>query len=114
MASKRSHLGEFEEIVLLIVSIQNDEAYGLSIAEAIEKELGRSVTLSSVHTALYRLEEKGFVQSTLGGASAKRGGRRKRIFSITNSGKENLWQARQARRKLWSLIPKELFAGWQL
>ena len=114
MALKRNHLGEFEEIVLLIVSIQHEKAYGLSIAEAIEEELSRSVTLSSVHTALYRLEEKGLVKSTLGGASANRGGRRKRIFSITNAGKESLWQARQNRQKLWSLIPKDLFAGWQL
>lgn len=114
MALNRQHLGEFEEIVLLIVSIQHEEAYGLSVAEAIEREIDRPVTLSSVHTALYRLEEKGYVKSRLGGASSTRGGRRKRIFSITNSGKEALWQARQTRRKLWSLIPKDLFAGWQL
>lgn len=106
---KRNHLGEFEEIVLLWVSIQNEEAYGLSIADAIKKEMNRSVTLSSVHTALYRLEEKGFITSTMGGASSKRGGRRKRIFSITNSGKEALLAARDMRNKLWDMLPDGLF-----
>ena len=106
---KRHQLGEFEEIVLLWVSIQNEAAYGLSIAEAIREEMNRSVTLSSVHTALYRLEDKGYVKSGLGGASSKRGGRRKRIFSITNSGKEALLSARAMREKLWKMIPDGLF-----
>jgi len=109
MSNKRYRLGEFEEIILLWVSIQNEEAYGLSIAEAIREKMNRSVTLSSVHTALYRLEEKGFVKSGLGGASAKRGGRRKRIFSITNSGKDTLLNAREARERLWGMMPDGLF-----
>ncbi len=106
---KRYQLGEFEEIVLLWVSIQNEEAYGLSITEAIKEKMNRSVTLSSVHTALYRLEEKGFVKSGLGGASSKRGGRRKRIFSVTNTGKAALMATRNTRDKLWGLMPDGLF-----
>ena len=106
---KRAALGEFEEVVLLWVTIQNEEAYGQSIAKAIAEEMGRSVTLSSVHTALYRLEEKGLVESQMGEASAVRGGRRKRIFTITNAGKEALLAAKQMRAKLWSLIPENLF-----
>ena len=106
---KRYQLGEFEEIVLLWVSIQNEEAYGLSITEAIKEKMNRSVTLSSVHTALYRLEEKGFVKSGVGGASSKRGGRRKRIFAVTNTGKDALMAARDARDKLWRLMPDGLF-----
>jgi len=107
--SKRYQLGEFEEIVLLWVSIQNEEAYGLSITEAIKEKMSRSVNLSSVHTALYRLEDKGFVKSGLGGASATRGGRRKRIFSVTNTGKEALKSARDSRNKLWDMMPDGLF-----
>ena len=111
---QRHYLGEFEEIVLIWASIQHEEAYGLSIAKAIREEMNRSVTLSSVHTALYRLEEKGYVQSSLGGSEARRGGRRKRIFTITNAGKEAVSQARAVRNKLWGMIPKNLFPGWGL
>ena len=104
-------LGEFEEIVLLLVAVQHHEAYGLSIANAIEDQLKRNVTLSSVHTALYRLEEKGYVKSEVGGASNERGGRRKRIFKITQAGKEMLEVSREARNKLWSMIPGIAFEG---
>ena len=103
---KRNNIGEFEEIVLLFTMIQHQKAYGLSITEAIKEELDRAVTLSSVHTALYRLEEKGLVQSTLGDPSSKRGGRRKRLYTITNSGKETLQEVQETRQKLWSMIPK--------
>ncbi|MEO9967289.1 MAG: helix-turn-helix transcriptional regulator [Reichenbachiella sp.] len=99
-------LGEFEEIVLLLVAAQHDQAYGLSITKAIEDQLNRAVTLSSVHTALYRLEDKGFVQSQIGGSSTSRGGRRKRLFSITATGKLALRESHDARNQLWSLIPK--------
>lgn len=101
-------LGEFEEIVLLLVAAQHDQAYGLSITKAIEEKLNRPVTLSSVHTSLYRLEEKGYVQSNVGGATSARGGRRKRLFTITAIGKQALQESREARNKLWQLIPKFL------
>lgn len=99
-------LGEFEEIVLLLVAAQHGEAYGLSITRAIEKELARPVTMSSVHTALYRLEEKGFCSSHIGDAEGNRRGRRKRVFIISTEGKKALIQAREARNHIWSLIPK--------
>ena len=101
-------LGEFEEIVLLLVAAQHDEAYGLSITRAIEEQLKRSVTMSSVHTALYRLEEKGFVISRVGGSTSERGGRRKRLFVITAAGTAALKGSRESRNQLWAMIPKYL------
>ena len=105
----RFNLGEFEEIVLLVVAGQHNEAYGLSVTKAIEEELQRSVTMSSVHTALYRLEEKGLVSSEVGDSAANRRGRKKRIFKITSTGKKALIEARDARKHLWTLIPKFVF-----
>ena len=104
-------LGEFEEIVLLLVAAQHDEAYGLSITKAIEEKLNRSVTMSSVHTALYRLEEKGLVQSRVGGVTKERGGRSKRFFVITALGKQALKASREARNQLWGMIPKFVIDG---
>jgi len=98
-------LGEFEEIVLLFVAAQHEEAYGLSVTKAIEEELNRSVTMSSVHTALYRLEEKGLVESKIGDSEGNRRGRRKRIFVITAHGKTALTEARDARLHVWNMIP---------
>ena len=102
---KGTNLGEFEELVLLTVAILNEDAYGVSIAETIEAEAERSVTISTVHNALYRLEEKGFVNSYLGGATNARGGRRKRLFRITSAGHEAISEAKKLRNKLWGQIP---------
>ncbi|NET31472.1 MAG: PadR family transcriptional regulator [Cyanothece sp. SIO1E1] len=107
----RLHLGEFEEVVLLLVAVHHEDAYGLSIRNSIEEKLNRKVTLSSVHTALYRLEEKGFLESEVGGVTKERGGRRKRLFKITSLGKEALEASRASRDLLWSLIPKISFEG---
>jgi len=104
-------LGEFEEIVLLLVAVHHNDAYGLSIANSIKEKLNRNVTLSSVHTALYRLEEKGFLESEVGGATSERGGRSKRIFKITSLGKQVVEASHQSRNMLWEMIPKISFEG---
>ena len=102
---KGNHLGEFEELVLLIVGVLCDHAYGVSVAEEIEKQTGRGVSLSAVHTALYRLEEKGFITSAVGGATPQRGGRRKRLYTITTAGRASLREVRLMRNRLWDMIP---------
>ncbi|MCB0593809.1 MAG: helix-turn-helix transcriptional regulator [Lewinellaceae bacterium] len=102
---KGTHLGEFEELVLLVVGILTDEAYGVAVAEEIEKQTGRSVSLSPVHSALYRLEEKGYVESELGGATKTRGGRRKRIYQLTTAGRAALEETRMIRNRLWNMLP---------
>jgi DNA-binding PadR family transcriptional regulator len=61
-----------------------------------------------VHVVLYRLEEKGLATSTVGGATGERGGRRKRIFTITAYGMNILSEIRQQREELWQLIPKSI------
>jgi DNA-binding PadR family transcriptional regulator len=104
----RTYLGEFEELVLLTVAYLNGEAYGAAITQDIKHRTGRTVILSAVHVALYRLEEKGLVTSAVGGATQERGGRRKRIFSITAYGINSLSEMRQVREELWQLIPKSL------
>ena len=96
---------------MLVVAAQDGQAYGLSITKVIEEELGRSVNMSSVHTALYRLQEKGYVKSDMGNPSDRRGGRRKRIFVITSAGKAALLEAKEHRQYLWSKVPDYLFGG---
>lgn len=66
------HLGEFEELMLTMVAILDQEAYGNAIVKAVQDQLGRSVNLSAVHITLYRLQDKGLVTSAMGGATANR------------------------------------------
>lgn len=78
----------------------HEEAYGVSIKKEVEERAGRSATLSAVHTALHRLEEKGYVRSEMGEATAERGGKRKRLFSVTAYGLQALRQSRELRNGL--------------
>lgn len=102
---RRTYLGEFEEVVLLMVAILDPEAYGVTVSQAIEEHTGRIVAFGSVHNTLIRLEEKGFVHSILGGATTERGGRRKRLFQLTALGSIALQEVQQLRQQLWQLIP---------
>lgn len=95
-------LGEFDELVLLAIGILRDDAYGYPIKELINGETDRATALATVHSALYRLEKRGFVTSELGGATAERGGRRKRLFKVTNAGMNALESARAIRERLWT------------
>lgn len=104
---KRAFLGEFEEVVLLTVAILDEGAYGVSITQEIEQKTGRSVGFSTVHTTLQRLEEKGFLSSRMGGATAERGGRRKRFFTVTAAGRKALQEVKQIRTDLWDALPPQ-------
>ncbi|MEQ9412476.1 MAG: helix-turn-helix transcriptional regulator, partial [Cyclobacteriaceae bacterium] len=82
------------------------EAYGAIIAEEMDKKLNREVNLSAVHVTLYRLEDKGLINSKYGGATKERGGRRKRIYTITSAGMAILKSMQDSRMSLWKLVPQ--------
>lgn len=103
---KQKPLGEFEELVLLAVCILEGEAYGISVKNEVEKHAGRSVLLGAIHITLYRLQDKGMLKSVLGGNSAKRGDRRKRLFKITDIGMRQLKASQEVREGMWKLIPE--------
>lgn len=108
---KKEYLGEFEELVLTMVGILQDEAYGNAIVNEIKSQLRRECNLSAVHVTLYRLEDKGFVKSSMGGATNARGGRRKRIFKITNAGLAMLRTMKEVRMDLWKMVPQLKIVG---
>jgi PadR family transcriptional regulator, regulatory protein PadR len=107
----KEYLGEFEELILTMVAALQEEAYGAAIAEEIEKRLKREVNISAVHVTLYRLEDKGFIKSALGGATKERGGRRKRIYSVTSAGFAIIRAMKEARMDLWKMIPQLKIVG---
>jgi PadR family transcriptional regulator PadR len=108
---KGTYLGEFEELVLLTVGILFDDAYGLAIADELEKQTERNVMISSVHKALVRLEEKGYLKSHLGGATQNRGGRDKRLYTLTQSGVKVLNQSKELRNSMYKQVPKIVWGG---
>lgn len=109
---RRSDLGEFEELVLLTVAALSPNAYTISIAEELERETGNIVTSGAVHAAMQRLEQKGYLQSEWGEATAERGGRRKRLYKVTALGGRVLDEARAIRNRLWDRILPTVRLGW--
>jgi len=102
----KEYLGEFEELILTLVAAMQEDAYGAAIADELEVRLKREANLSAVHVTLYRLEDKGFIKSKLGGATNERGGRRKRIYTITSAGLAMLRAMKETRMDLWKLVPQ--------
>lgn len=102
-------MGEFEELVLMIVALMNGKAYGIGIIEELEKRTARTAAIGAVQTVLKRMEDKGLVTSAFGEATKERGGRRKRYYQITSEGQKTLAQNRAMRNELWEAIPKP---GW--
>lgn len=96
---KGSYLGEFQELVLLAILSLSDDAYGVSIQKAIKEKAGREITRGALHSALSRLEEKGFLSSKYGKATKKRGGRRKKLYTVTASGLKALQKAHDVRQE---------------
>lgn len=102
---KNYQLGEFEEIVILTVCILNSEAYSVAIKDEIESRLARTVSMGALHTALKRLEDKGYLKSFSGESTEDRAGRPRRYFEITALGKKAMRNSKETRDELWRAIP---------
>ena len=92
-------LGEFEQLILLaLVRLGEDEAYGVSVQREIGRWTRRPASLGSIYVTLARLETKGLVSSRMGDPTPERGGRRKKYFTVTASGRRTLRASLQALR----------------
>jgi PadR family transcriptional regulator PadR len=98
--AKGDSLGEFEQIVLAALMRLDPDAYGMAVRREIETRTGRSVSIGAVYATLERLEAKGYVSSTVGDATAERGGRAKRFFHIETDGQRALHSSQEAMRKM--------------
>jgi DNA-binding PadR family transcriptional regulator len=103
--SKREHLGELEEIILMITGSLVNNAYAVSVMDELKSSTGRSINVSAVHAVMKRLETKGYLRSHVGGATKERGGRSKRIYEITAEGKNALQASMSLRVDLYNKIP---------
>ena len=102
----RRLLTDFEIMILLAIIRIGDEAYGVPIAREIEATTGRAVQLPAIYAALDRLERQGLVESRLGEATAQRGGRAKKYFSLTSAGTGSVRDTRKALTALWARLPQ--------
>ena len=95
-------LGEFEHAVLSAVAHLDDDAYGVMIRREIESRTRRTISVGALYTALERLENKGYLTSTMSEPTARRGGRAKRHFRMTSAGRGALRQSREFLAQMWA------------
>lgn len=89
-AAMEIHLGELEQLVMLALARLGEDAYGVSVQETLAARTGRTPALATVYTTLARLEAKGLAVSHLGEPRAERGGRARKLYRITASGRAAL------------------------
>lgn len=106
-----SRLGEFEELVLMAVAALDGQGYGLTVQQLLDREAGRTASLGAIHATLYRLEDKGLLESDMQGATEERGGRRKRMFRVTGLALQAMREAQEARESLLARMPDALRPG---
>lgn len=99
-------LGAFEELVLLAVGSLDKNAYGVSIKEILAEKTGKNPSIGALHSALYRLEDKGCLKSSEGGSTKERGGRKKKYYQLTAYGRKILVEANDIRLAFARHIPE--------
>ena len=95
-------LSRREEEILLTIWDLKEDAYLVAIRKQIHRLTGADLTVGAIHIPLTRLEKVGFIESHFGEATAKRGGRRKKIYNITKTGLEVLKEDKKKQDVLWS------------
>ena len=107
-----AHLGDLEQLVLLALLRLAPEAYGVAIAEELDRRAGRPVSLGTVYKTLARLERKGYVRGRVGSPTPERGGRAKRYYELTGSGRRTLAASLEAIQRLTAGLPVPKPRGW--
>jgi PadR family transcriptional regulator PadR len=110
MAGKQG-IGEFEQLVLLVVLRLGEGAFAPEIARELDEAADRSVTRGALYSTLNRLESKGLLEWTPEEPGPDRGGHVRRRFTLTDEGLEGLRSRRATLLTLWSGVEAVLDGG---
>jgi len=91
-----------EEMIMLAILNLREDAYLISIQAYLSEIFEKKVSLTSVHLPLRRLEKINYLTAQMGEATAVRGGRRKKIYSVTDTGYKVLEEYRSISNNLWN------------
>ena len=97
-------LSRTDEMLLLSVWRLEENAYGVTIAEMLAQTSGKKWVLGAIYVPLERLEKKGYLSSSLGKSTKKRGGRSKRLYKLTKSGIDVLIKTKSQEKLIWANI----------
>ncbi len=98
-----------EELILLSIWKLKDNAYGVTIRENFKQVTGKALNYGSLYNTLYLFVRRGFIESRESRPVAKKGGRRKLLYSLTTEGKQALRDAQKIQKKAWVDVPEFAF-----
>ena len=99
--AKTRHLGEFEHLVLLAITRRGNDISAVDAAGELAGRIGREPARGTMYVTLERLEQKGYLSSVMGDPTPERGGKARRLYTVTPSGLEALKRAGQALQAMW-------------
>jgi len=103
------YLSRPEELILLTVWKLKDQAYGVKIRKYVQKMTRKYWSIGSIYVPLDRLENKGYLDSFMGEATAERGGKSKRYYRITQEGMDQLEALQEIHKRFWQDLPDASF-----
>lgn len=99
------HLTDLEQLLLLATLRSGCGSYGAALQEDLRSNAERRVSLGTVYVTMGRLEERGLIASGLGEPTSSRGGKAKRIYTVTEAGRACLERSRAIMDRMWADLP---------
>jgi DNA-binding PadR family transcriptional regulator len=100
----KKFISRSEEYILLAIVRLREGAYGVAIRNRLKQDTGETWAFGAVHVMLSRLEKKGLLESYLAEPTPQRGGRSKRIYTMTSLGRQTMEQIKKVQDRVWSDI----------
>jgi len=98
-------LSRKEEMILLAIWKLQENAYGVTIREYIEKKTGVKWLFGAIYSPLGRLLDWGHIEAYESDPMPERGGRRKTLYRLSEDGKNALLTLKELNSSLWLDIP---------
>ena len=97
-------LSRIEEILLLAVFKLENNAYGISIREQVEKDTGVSWLSGAIYGPLSRLRKNGYVKTSIDENPSDQPGRPRIYYTLTPIGKKKLQSIQSLNRTMWANV----------
>ncbi len=91
-----------EEQIMLAIGTLQEKAYLVAIRKHLSEVMRKEWSIGAIHIPLRRLERSGFIKASFGEATAVRGGRRKKIYTLTTKGIRALKENKRVTDILWA------------
>ncbi len=99
-------LSRTEEFILLAVLSLKDNAYSVLIRKRLKAVTGKTWSFGALFISLEQLIKKGYLTSSLTDPLPERGGRSKRVYTVTSAGYKALENIKNIERKMWEAVPE--------